>query len=63
MKTEVNENSFEAKKDCFGYCKENNTCSVLNKLWCKVERCKFYKTKKQFESERAKYGFTKNFCK
>lgn len=54
---------FEVNKDCFGYCGEKNTCSVLNKLWCKEERCKFYKTKKQFESERAKYGFTTSFCK
>lgn len=54
---------FEVNKDCFGYCKEKNTCSVLNKLWCKLGKCKFYKTKEQFEVGIKKYGFTTNFCK
>lgn len=40
---------FTPKKDCFGYCKEKNSCSVLDKLWCKVEDCKFYKTKEQYK--------------
>ena len=54
---------FEVNKDCFGYCKEKNTCSVLNKLWCKLGKCRFYKTKEQFEVGIKKYGFTTNFCK
>ena len=55
--------TFETKKDCFGYCKEKNTCSVLNELWCKKEKCKFYKTKTQYNDGITKYGLAKNFCK
>lgn len=49
-------NGYAAKKDCFGYCKEKNTCSVLDKLYCKKENCRFYKTKKQFEKDQKIYG-------
>lgn len=47
------------KKDCFAY---RNTCgkhycAALSHLYCKEEKCKFYKNKKQFESECQKYGY------
>ena len=32
-------------KDCFGYC--NGECSALNKLYCKKEKCGFYKTREE----------------
>lgn len=40
------------KQDCFAYiengklCKEE--CNVLKKLYCKNEKCKFYKTMEQY---------------
>ena len=37
------------KKDCFGYSKINNRCSVLIDTYCKHEECKFYKTRKEYE--------------
>lgn len=40
------------KKDCFGYSKINNRCSVLTDTYCKHEKCKFYKTKEEFEKGR-----------
>lgn len=46
---------FEVKKDCFGYDKQKNNCMALNELYCKREKCGFYKTKKQFEEDRKKY--------
>ena len=48
---------YEAKKDCFGYCKEKNTCSVLRRLFCKTEQCGFYKTRKQFDADKEKWGY------
>ena len=54
----ANEKSLEShifsseKKDCFGYSKINNRCSVLTETVCKNENCKFYKTKKEFEKGR-----------
>lgn len=47
---------FETKKDCFGYCKETNGCSALDKLYCKTEKCGFYKTKEQYKADMKKYG-------
>lgn len=32
-----------AKKDCFGYSKEQNRCIVLNETYCKRRECGFYK--------------------
>lgn len=48
---------FEKKTDCFGYDKNANTCNCLKRLYCKTENCKFYKTKKQFDEDRKKYGY------
>ncbi len=36
-----------AKKDCFAYIKETDSCNALNVEGC--EKCKFYTTKKRFE--------------
>lgn len=51
----------EIKKDCFAYKEKKNkqnrvhkTCTALKKLYCKDEKCKFYKTKKQFEEDAEK---------
>ena len=33
----------EARKDCFAYDKERNNCKALNDLYCRREKCKFYK--------------------
>lgn len=45
----------EAKKDCFAYDKKTHNCKALNECFCKVEDCKFYKTKEQFLEEQKKY--------
>ena len=42
------------KKDCFAYGSINNKCSILTTTFCRVENCKFYKTKKEFEKGRMK---------
>ena len=38
---------FEVKTDCFAYNKELNRCNALDSLFCKREKCNFYKTKKE----------------
>lgn len=35
--------------DCFGYSKLKEDCAILKKLYCRNEKCKFYKTRKEFE--------------
>ena len=34
-------------KDCFAYNSEKKDCNALKALYCKYERCKFYKPKKK----------------
>lgn len=46
------------KTDCFAF-KSNNTyngCNALDKLYCRLEDCKFYKNKEKFESEKNNNG-------
>ena len=47
---------FEVKKDCFGYCEEKNDCKALRSLYCASEKCRFYKTKKQYVKELGSRG-------
>ena len=37
----------EPRKDCFAYNKHTNNCNALDRLWCKLGKCRFYKTKEQ----------------
>ncbi len=41
------------KKDCFAYLSDDDTrgCFALNKLYCKREKCKFYKERTQARKE------------
>lgn len=32
-------------KDCFAYC--DNGCNALKQLFCKFEKCKFYKINRE----------------
>ena len=43
------------KKDCFAYGRLNDKCSILTDTYCKKEKCKFYKTKREFEEGKKKY--------
>lgn len=43
----------EIKRDCFGY--KMGRCTVLNDLYCAMEKCSFYKTKEQYTNDRIKY--------
>ena len=43
-----------AKKDCFAYGRLNNKCSILTDTYCEKEKCKFYKTKTEYEKGRMK---------
>ena len=43
---------YEAKTDCFGY--KAGRCTVLTELFCTKEKCAFYKTKEQYDSDREK---------
>lgn len=40
----MDEKCFKAKKYCKFY-KDRNTCTALKKMYCKTEKCKFYKNK------------------
>lgn len=51
----------EPKRDCFAYDPVKHNCKVLNECYCKVEDCKFFKTKEQFKKGREKYGFTRPY--
>lgn len=42
------------KEKCFAYDSEKGNCSVLKKLYCKKENCRFYKTKKQLLEDMSK---------
>ena len=37
----------DPKKDCFAYSKERNNCKALDRLYCRFEECKFYKTEEE----------------
>lgn len=39
----------EVKTDCFGYKNKNGRqdCTALRKLYCKTEKCPFYKKKRK----------------
>ena len=36
---------YKVKEDCFAYTKKK--CQILREIYCKIEHCKFYKTKEQ----------------
>lgn len=38
---------FEKKTDCKMYNKETNSCNALKELYCKKEKCGFYKPRKE----------------
>lgn len=42
---------FEVKTDCFGYDRMKNCCKALRALYCANEKCRFYKTKQQYQKE------------
>lgn len=49
----------KVKEDCFAY--KNGECRSLNELFCKKEKCKFYKSKdvvkfEQLDREARKYA-------
>lgn len=44
--------------DCFSYDKSFKKCRALDKLYCKNENCKFYKSDKQYKKENEKWGKT-----
>ena len=42
------------RRDCFGYdarcgARKMDRCTVLTKMYCATEDCKFYKTKEEYE--------------
>ena len=44
------------RRDCFGFdaccgTRKTDRCSVLIKLYCATEDCKFYKTKEEYERQ------------
>ena len=44
----------EVKTDCFAYQEgkvDEYACSALTKLYCRFEKCSFYKTKEQFDED------------
>lgn len=44
--------NYEIKKKCFAYNSEKNMCIALDKLYCKSEKCNFFKTKEQNQKEK-----------
>ena len=46
--------------DCFGNAKGKKRCQILTEDVCLYGDCPFYKTKKQFNADRKKYGIVKN---
>ena len=42
---------YYANSDCFAYQNEEGVekCKILNNIYCRYEKCPFYKTKEQFE--------------
>ena len=43
------------REDCFGYNVAGKCCNALNELYCKTEKCGFYKTREQHKAEQEKY--------
>lgn len=43
------------REDCFGYNAAGKCCNALNELYCKTEKCGFYKTREQHKAEQEKY--------
>ena len=41
----MNVNQFKVKEDCFAYNSIKKECRGLDKLYCKKEKCKFYRNK------------------
>lgn len=41
----MNINKFKVKEDCFAYNSIKKECIGLDKLYCKREKCKFYRSK------------------
>lgn len=57
---------FPVQTDCFAYCKTAHgpgRCTALNRLWCRVEKCNFYKTRKQLDEELEEIARRKKSCK
>lgn len=44
------EDKYDVKKDCFAYkTKEGHPmCNALNELYCKQEKCRFFKTREEY---------------
>jgi hypothetical protein len=38
-----------SKKDCFAY--NGKECKALNDLYCKYQKCSFYKTEEDYEED------------
>jgi len=47
----IKQSEEQVKTDCFGYDKANKKCKALKELYCKTEKCNFFKTKEQFERD------------
>ena len=49
----------KVKTDCFGYCysekKHKPVCSTLTELVCARRKCKFFKTKEEYEKGQQEY--------
>lgn len=44
------------KKGCFAYVNDSDDgCKALKKLYCRNEKCKFYKSMCQYLKEKEKY--------
>ena len=53
----------EVKTDCFAYDRMKNGCKDLRALYCANEKCRFYKSKQQYQKEleedKKRHGFSK----
>lgn len=48
-------NSTKVKTDCFAY--HRGECTILYELVCSLRNCSFYKTCKQYNSDKLKYSY------
>lgn len=48
------EAKIEIKTDCTLYAPKCNRCNALSKLFCKTEKCSFYKSIKDYPREKYK---------
>lgn len=59
MEIEVKQNDFKTigNLDCFAYDNNKVCCKALERMYCKHEKCRFYKTTEQniFEKNKAEY--------